>query len=566
MFKYPKELLFLFLLILGLSLGSKLSAIDDRTVKSDPGIAKRVSTHLYTNGEPFAVLSASSLQNLLTQALKISDNIYPKSSSILSMLAVSFLGSMQCPGVSEKTPCFLAFHYYQNTYNPIFVFHATKNCPLVRNLSLAGATSTNGLLIPFQNTASTQATWYLYGSKDLLKLIAKDITSLAPYLSKKVVPSTDLLNLTTKLKSCDFLSTLLPPPVQTIYTTFIKDAIDTLSCSVNVENNDLVCKIKVSPNSSSPWVTLIRALENSQKQHKFLKMEAEDDIQICGFQSFDALKTCLENFAAKTQESFWRNDPTAHQIYLWGKCLYPLFTQLIEFSNDFFSGYYQCYQNLKREKNFILLQNVGLVELKSSKKATALQQNEALISFLETFIKQTLHTQFLSAIQQKLVGSEHLRTLNLRLDKAIVKDKNYTIHSLSFGINNENMCLNYPFVFSVYKDHLLYSDNLEDLRALIHRLEKNKWTYERLPFVQKNFINLGQILQKSGYFKAGAPLISKSNSSFEITYTTQTKPDSITVEMKIPLTFDNMFAYLQPMPFPKQQSDLNKQSVGIQSH
>ena len=560
MFKYPKELLFVFLLIFGLSWESKLSAIDDRPVKSDPGIAKMVSAHLYSNREPFAVLSASSLQNLLTQALKVSDNIYPQSSSILSMLAVSFLGSMQCPGLSEKIPCFLALHYYQNTYNPVFAFHATKSCPLVRNLSLAGATSTNGLLIPFQN-ASTQTTWYLYGSKDLLKLIAKDITSLAPYLSKKVTPSTDLLNLTTKLTSCDFLTATLPPYLQAIYNTFLKDAIDSLSCSVNVENNDFVCKIKVNPSPSSPLVALIRALESSKKQHKFLKMEAEDDIQICGFQAFNALKTCLESFAAKTQESLWKNDPTAYQMYLWGKCLYPLFTQLLEFSNDYFSGNYQCYQNLKREKNLILLQNVGLVELKVSKKA-----NEALVNFLETFIKQTLQTQFLSAIQQKLVGSEHLRTLNLRLDKAIVKDKNYTIHGLSCGINNENMCLNYPFVFSVYKNHFLYSDNLEDLQALIHRLEKNKWTYERLPWVQKSFINLGQILQKSGYFKAGVPLISKSNSSFEITYTTQSKPDSITVEIKIPLTFDNMFAYLQQIPFPQQQSNLNKQSVGSQSH
>lgn len=565
MFKYPKQLLFVFLLIFGLSWQSKLAATYDKQVKSDSEKPKIVPSYLHNSMEPFAVLTASSLQNLLTQALKVSDNVYPQSSSILSMLAVSFLGSMQCPGLSEKEPCFLAFHYYQNTCSPVFAFHATKNCPLVRNLSLASKTSANGLLIPFQNT-STQATWYLYGTKDLLKLIAKDITSFAPYLNKKITPFTDLLTLTTKFKHCNFLVATLPPHIQTIYNVFIKDDIDTFSCSVNVENNDLVCKLKLTPISSSPLVSLIRAQENSKKQHKLLKIKAEDDIQICGFQTFDALATCLEGFAAKNQESFWKNDPTSHQIYLWGKCLYPLLTKLFEFSKNYFSGNYQCYQNLKREKNFILLQNVGLMELKSYRKTITSKQNEDLITFLETFIKQTLQTQFLNAIQQKLVGSEQLRTLNLQLNKAILKDKNCTIHGLSFGINNENMCLNHPFVFSVYKNHLLYSDNLEDLQVLIHRLEKNKWTYETFPFVQRSFINLGQILQKSGYFKVGTPLISKSDSSFEITYTTQSKPDVITIEIKIPLSFDNMFAYLQQTPFFQQQNTLNKQSVGIQSH
>ena len=558
MFKCFKQLLFAFLLLSGLAGPSKVNASHDMKPKVSP-------TYACNPTEPFAILTASSLQNLLTQTLKVSDNIYPQSSSILTMLAISFLGSMQCPGLSEKMPCFLAFHYYQNTYSPIFAFHATKNCPLVRNLSLSSKTSPNGLLIPFQN-ATTQATWHLYGPKDLLKLIAKDIALSAPYLKKKITPSTDLLTLTTKLKHCSCLMNLLPPYAQTIYNTFIKDDIDTFSCSANVENNDLICKFKLTPTSSSPLIPLIRALENSKKQHKLLKMEAEDDVQICGFQAFGAFAACLESFANKNQESFWKNDPTSYQIYLWGKCLYPLLTKILEFSKDYFSGNYQCYQNLKREKGLILLQNVGVMELKSSKKITSLKQNEDLIAFLETFIKQTLQPQFLSAIQQKLEGSEQLRNLTLQLDKAIFKNKNYTIHGLSFGINNEKICLNHPFVFSVCKNHLLYSDNIEDLQALIHRLEKKKLSYETFPFVQKNFINMGQILQKSGYFKAGTPLISKSNSSFEIIYKTQSKPDSIIIEIKIPLTFDNMFAYLQQIPFPQQQNHLTKQSVSISSH
>jgi len=107
---------------------------------------------------------------------------------------------------------------------------------------------------------------------------------------------------------------------------------------------------------------------------------------------------------------------------------------------------------------------------------------------------------------------------------------------------------------------------LEDLQTLIHHLDKKKLSYETFPFVQKNFINMGQILQKSGYFKEGTPLISKSNSSFEIIYKTQSKPYSIAIEIKIPLTFDNMFAYLQQIPLPQQQSNLNKQLVSNQAH
>ena len=115
-------------------------------------------------------------------------------------------------------------------------------------------------------------------------------------MKKKVIPSTDLLTLTTKLKHCNFLLTTLPPYVQTIYNTFIKYDIDTFSCSANVEANDLICKFKLTPTSSSPLIALIRALENSKKQRKLLKIEAEDDVQICGFQAFNALKICLESF------------------------------------------------------------------------------------------------------------------------------------------------------------------------------------------------------------------------------------------------------------------------------
>ena len=544
MFNYLKQLVYTFLLVLGLSEEAQLSATYNTQSNSIPGQLKVIPIQSCNSAEPFAVLTASSLQELLIQTLKVSDNIYPQSSSILTLLAMNFLGNMQCPGLSEKTPCFLAFHYYQNTCSPIFAFHATKNCPLVKNLSLASKTSTNGLLLPFQN-ADTQATWYLYGAKNLLKLIAKNITLSAPYLKKKISLPTDLLSLTAQLKHCSFLITDLPPYIQTIYKVFVKDDIDTFSCFANVENNDFICKLQLTPMASSPLVALIRTLENSKKQHKLLKMDAEDDVQICGFQSLDAFKTCLENFAAKNQESFWKNDPTSHQIYLWGQCLYPLLLNLLEFSKDYFAGNYQCYQNLKRENDLILLQNLGLLQLKSSKKTTTVKQNEDLVAFLEAFIKQTLQTQLLSAIHQKLEGSDQLRTLNLQLDKTIFKDKNYTIHGLSFGINNEKMCLNHPFVFSVYKNYLLYSDNLEDLKALIHRLERNKLIYESFSFVQKNFINVGQVLQKSGYFKSGTPLISKTNSSFELTYTTQSKPDSIMIKMKIPLTFENKQTYYQ---------------------
>ena len=179
MFNYLKQLVYTFLLVLGLSEEAQLSATYNTQSNSIPGQLKVIPIQSCNSAEPFAVLTASSLQELLIQTLKVSDNIYPQSSSILTLLAMNFLGNMQCPGLSEKTPCFLAFHYYQNTCSPIFAFHATKNCPLVKNLSLASKTSTNGLLLPFQN-ADTQATWYLYGAKNLLKLIAKNITLSAP--------------------------------------------------------------------------------------------------------------------------------------------------------------------------------------------------------------------------------------------------------------------------------------------------------------------------------------------------------------------------------------------------
>lgn len=515
--------------------------------------------------EPFAVLTASSLQNLLTQALKVSDNIYPQSSSILTMLAMSFLGSMQCPGLSEKTPCFLAFYCWQNTYNPVFVFHATKTCPLVKNLSLSSKTSANGLLLPFQ-TSNTQSTWYLYGSKDLLKLISKDITVSAPYLGKKVTLPNDLLTLTMRVNQCDFLIPSLPSYAQIIHNTFIKNDIDTISCAINVEKNDLSFKFKFVVTPSSPLVELIHTIEGSKKQHRSLKLAAEDDIQISGFHTFEAIKTCLGAFSSRNQESFWKNDSMANQVYLWGKCLYPLFVEILDFAKSYFSGNYQCYQNLKREKDLILLQNIGLLELKTFGKTTTFSQNETLITFLENFIKHSLQTQLSSAIQQKLNGSECLRGLNLQLDKAIFTDKQYTIHGLACSINYNAMCLNYPFVFSVYKNYLLYADNLEDLKGLIHRLGKNKLTYVTFPFVQQNFINIGQILQKSGYFKPGMPLVFKTDSSLEIICTTQTKPDSVVIEVKIPLTFDNMFAYLQKVPLLQQQNTSDKKPVEPKLH
>ncbi len=507
--------------------------------------------------KPFAVLSASSVQELLTQVLKVSDNFYPQSSSVLSMLAISFLGSIQCPGLTDRMPCFLAFYFYQHTYKPVFVFHANRNCHLVNNLKFASKISDYGLYCPFKEQ-NIQSNWYLYGQKDLLNFISKNITTSIPFLKSKISSITDLLTLSLYPEQCNTFVSNLPPYAQSVYHTFIKDDIELLSCSINIDSNTIASKLKLVVTPTSALAKLFRTFGNTYKLHKHLKLNAEDDIQLLGFHPFHGIKTFLEESSLKIQESLWRNDTTSHQIYLWGKCLYPLLIEFINFLQDYFTGNYQCYQNLKQDKDLILLRNTGLCELKSSSKLTTFAQNEAIVSFLENFIKKSLHVQLSEAIKQKLVGSKQLQNLNLQLDKAIFSDKQYIIHGISFNFSNNSMHFNYPFVFGVYKNYLLYSDNLEDLKSLIKYLEKNKLIYESFPFSHKSFINVGQILQKSGYFKTGTPLISKTDSSIEVKCITQTNPNTIVVELKVPLSFDNMFVYLQKMPFMKQQIDSNK--------
>lgn len=515
--------------------------------------------------KPFAVLSATSFQELLTQVLKVSDNFYPQSSSVLSMLAISFLGSIQCPGLTDKTPCFLAFYFYQNACKPVLVFHANKNCHLINNLEISSKISAYGLYCPFKKI-NAQSNWYLYGQKDLLNFISKDVTTAIPFLKSKTPSVADLLTLSLYPEQCNAFISNLPIYAQTIYNAFIKDNVEMLSCNTNIKSNTIINKFELIVAPTSSLAKLFRAIDDTHKLHKHLKLNAEDDIQLLGFFPFNGIKTFLEESSLKIEESFWKDDPTSHQIYLWGKCLYPLLIEFINFLQDYFIGNYQCYQNIKHDKDLILLRNAGLWELKSSSKLTTFAQNEAIISFLENFIKKSLHVQLSDAIKQKLVGSEQLQNLNLQLDKAVLSDKYYTIHGLSFNFSNDSMHLNYPFVFGIYKNYLLYSDNLEDLKSLINHLEKSKLLYDFPSFSHKSFINVGQILQKSGCFKPGTPLISKTNSSIEIKCMTQANPNTMVVEIIIPLSFDNMFAYLQKIPLKKQQIDSNKTTVQQKAH
>mgnify|MGYP004654974207 CR=1 FL=1 len=528
-------------------------------------LSKKLEKEL--NDKPFLKISCSNINNLFDKTLKFAEKLYPGMSSLLSISLTSFLGGTQYPGEEGTSPIHMVLFFHKCDISPILFLKLSEESPLFKALSrLKTETIDYVNLSPKENK---KAIWWMFGEKTLLNLLQDTNTNKDTNINEKF-PFLNETNTIENLLQIDLdfsiineFSADLPFIGKQFWDTLIKPEIKQIRLGLDYIDNNIItnCEIEYFPNSSS--ATLFKGIHDKSKQIHCLDLTSHECIQNFVFQDFSGMLTWLNTIHEKLNDveknitehkkqnkNCDKYVEIAEEILKWWNALYPLFTEILNFCNDNLTGNFQSYANIKQPiKYHYETMGFGLFEGKAI-------TNEILVNALKNFITISLPKQLKQITEQKLFGSEVIKSLSCVFNKNFQTHEGCPIQNIYWMINKDTSNKKVPLYFSVCKNHLLYADNIDSIKRLIERINSVKtFTYVARPeCFEKTQIRLSDFIE----IPVKMPVF------LNYTYSAKVNPERLILTSHLPLWFN--FETLknfsnQLLPSQQKSEEIKKDSV-----
>lgn len=424
--------------------------------------------------KPLALLTieGSNLQKLLQKATQIADKVVPDCSSLISFAVTGFAGGLSCPGVDEKAPCYLVIFLNNGNIAPIILFKAQTDCVLIKSL-LENKTATDTLKSIPAGIGKTYC-WQIYGDAALIKALDKDLEQTFPFIYKEKTPEEVasqsagpgllkfeldfnlLSDIFQKIDSKDLAF------LKFLWDTFVVSDIKKMAIGFDIVDKTLEVKTSICPQEFSPLAAFINSMQLKIKDAKFLDWSSCESVQELVFYSYVALINYMESLDyrikyAPNSEAFWIEFKN-----VWST-LYPLMKSILIFCDENYLGNTQSYADLQASKDLISTKGFGFFEGKSSLK------RETILKFLDEFSAQ-VKSSLKQMVDKKYFGWEFCQDVSLNVKKLVEKHRDCDIDQVFWKANGDNAYCS--IWFAVYKNYLLYADDISNLKRLIERMEE----------------------------------------------------------------------------------------------
>ena len=258
-------------------------------------------------------------------------------------------------------------------------------------------------------------------------------------------------------------------PIKFFWDTFVISDIKRVEMGFDIVNKDLVIKNFVYPQKYSPLRSFVRSLGAKIKDVSFLNWPSREVIQELVFQNYSGLTNYVASLDSRIKYSQNVADFCTQFKNVWA-IIYPLIKDVLAFCDENFTGNTQSYANLQSKDEIISSEGFGFFEGKGLKQ-------EKVLSFMDKFAEK-LKLSLKELVDKKLFGWEVCKDISLNVKKSVDKHRNCDIDQIFWkGKGNDAHC---PIWFTVYKNYLLYADNVGNLKRLIERMEEIK-TFSYLP-------------------------------------------------------------------------------------
>lgn len=489
---------------------------------------------------PLLTVEGECLSRLLQKLIQIADKTFPEYSSLISLAVTGFVGGLSCPGVDEKAACYAVVFLYEGKLELVFLFKALTNCMLVKNLS--GEMSPPKVLKTISKGDSKSYCWQMYGNGALLKTLDEYLNQVFPFIYEEKNPNTclkialdfNLLDEVLKKIENEKLDS-----VKFCWDTFIVPDIKRVEIGLDVVNGDFGMEMFTYPQQHSPLLSFIKSLGEKSKQVRFLDWSSREVVQKLVFQNYSGLKNYVESFDNRIKHNRSAVPLSSKFKKVWmGVC--PLIKDVLEFCCKKLTGNTQNYVDWECQNDLVFSKSFGFLEVNQLNRETLLIFIDDMIDKVKSVLKVV--------VEEKCFGCEFCKDLVLSVKKSVEKHRNCDIDQIFWkGKGNEAYC---PVWFAMYKNYLLYSSDVSNLRRLIERMEEKK-TFSYLPQNGNCFgqiqIDLAPILHFLGFEKI------RSISSMPVEIICRSNFEILVNSLKIPNVWD-IFSSKTRLPSPEENA------------
>ena len=410
----------------------------------------------------------ANLPTLCQKSLQICEKIYPEMTSLFSLAMTGFLGGVQCPGVDDKAPFFVAGFLHNGKMEMVSLFKAQPTSPLMKNLMANKQETQIVKKISISNKKSTD--WYLLGNKDLVEKIAGCLRKSFPEIYEDdnglKQPMTLEFNCAAIKEIVDF--NVHCPIVNFLLNLLVVPNFENIALGVDIENNDIVLKTSVEAKNAGPLAFYLRSVKSKLNQMRIIKWDSQEAISDVGYYDFKASRALFEEIINNIY-SDTSKDEAIVQLRNASKIIHSLLRKLLDFLGKNLTGSFQGYADFQGEGGRFSTKGFGFFE------KTPLLTAELLTAFLKDFA-QEINKAKKTFVEKKLCFYELLNVVSCEFKPSILQHNDCVIDKFYWKVaEKEGYGLLY---FTVCKNYLLYSDDIENLKRLIDRMKAiNVFTY-----------------------------------------------------------------------------------------
>ncbi len=413
---------------------------------------------------PLLTIESESLPKLLQKVTQVADKVVPDCSSLISFAVTGFAGGLSCPGVDEKAACYAVIFLNEGNIEPVFLFKAQPNCALIKSLK-ENETAAN-VLKAITSSTDKNYCWQMYGNADLLKTLDKSLAQVFPFIYQERVPEMCLkvvldINLWNDIfQKIDDKGLAFP---KFIWDTLIGPDVKRTEMGFDIVDKMLVTKTFVYPQEYSLLASFTKSLAAKTKEVKFLNWSSREAIQELVFQNYSGLRNYVESLDDRIKYSQNTVDFCTSFKNIWGMVC-PLIKDFLAFCDKNLTGNTQSYADLQSSEDLISSKGFGFFEGKQLKR-------ETILKFIEDFSGK-ISSSLKEYADKKYFYWEICKDIALNVKRSVEKHHDCDIDQIFWRMNgNEAHC---PIWFAVYKNYLLYADDIGNVKRLIERMEEMK--------------------------------------------------------------------------------------------